>query len=46
MKLFTLRNLLILLALAAPSCAGKDYIYYKSPCACEPLINHADIKNV
>lgn len=28
------------------SCAGKEYIYYKSKCACKELPNYADIKKV
>lgn len=47
MKLFNLKNLLILSLLIIPACASnKDYIYYKSKCACENLKNYADIKSV
>jgi hypothetical protein len=31
--------------LAATSCASKDYIYYKSKCACGEITNYANIRN-
>lgn len=37
--------LLLITSLLLGSCSS-DYIYYKSDCACMPLVNHADLKDV
>lgn len=43
-KIFLGKKVILVLGLIFLSSCSQDYIYYKSECACMPVINYADIK--